>query len=121
MDDTAHDRASDDGMPHAPDTPAAEPVAPPPADTPKRKPGRPRKSAVATSAVADDATPAADQSDDEAAAATVQTYEVHLPGLKPVRVKATGRADAYAKYKAAEGIIDSDHKPNIHLVKDGTG
>jgi hypothetical protein len=50
-----------------------------------------------------------------------RTYEVSLPKLKPVKVKAGSKAEAFEKYKAAEGILDSDHMPTIRVVNDGPG
>lgn len=105
---TAHAVASDDGMPEAP------------------KRGRPRKVAVAMDQIKEDVAEVkkavAVTVDDFATLAVEVMHEVSLKGLKPLRVMAKSAAEAWDKFKKANGIIDSDHKPSINVVPpdDGT-
>lgn len=52
----------------------------------------------------------------KAAELSLHTYEVHIPGNKPLTIQAVSEADAIQRYKRQMGIIASPHDPTVALI-----
>jgi hypothetical protein len=66
-------------------------------------------------------TPPAPTTGTKAAELSLHTYEVHIPGNKPLTIQAVSEADAIHRYKQQMGIIASPHEPTVTRTSSGNG